>query len=101
MGWPGFSPRSAADERRVLTRPSHGGVERVDRFESPKTAPISEYATRSVRIHYVPGFKRSWLDVALGKIAFGSAPTYLSGMYYKTQNQPLEELLRRYSLSPA
>jgi len=74
----------------------------VDRFESPKTSTdLSMRLTGSVRIRYVPGFKRSPLDVALGSLGFGSAPTRLSGMFYRTGDQPLDEILRQFWLRTA
>jgi hypothetical protein len=62
----------------------HGGgqnpraVPDVEQFESPKTSTdLGMRMAIGVRIRYVPGFKRSPLDVALGSIGFGSAQTRL------------------------
>jgi hypothetical protein len=72
----------------------------VDTFESPKmSSEFGARLTRRIRIHYVPGFKRSRFDVALGKFAFGSAPTYLAGLFYRTGGQPLDELLWQFWLA--
>ena len=71
-------------------------------FESPKTSTdLGMRFTRSARIRYVPGFKHSWHDVALGSIGFGSALTRLSGMFHRTGGQPLDEILRQFWLRTA
>jgi hypothetical protein len=74
----------------------------VDKFELPEKKLLFQVgAAKNVRVRYVPGFKRGGLDVALGSIGLGSAPTYVSGMFYRTDDQRLLDILRRYWLASA
>jgi hypothetical protein len=74
----------------------------VDKFETPKVRFLFEAGGgKNVRVRYVPGFQRSRLDVALGSIGLGSAPTRIGGMFYRTGDRLLIDVLRRYWLASA